>query len=232
MVDQLKIFKAKITRHPHGEKLLSEAFTHRSYAAENRLDYDNQRLEFLGDAVLELVLSEWLFKQYPEADEGEMTKLRSAFAREETLAEFARQLDLGAELKIGHGEQDADGDKRNSTLADLFEAFLGTVYLACGYDEAANLVAKMIASSYPDPRKLLHDNNPKGALQELTQGRWGSTPRYRTLSVTGPSHQPHYQVEVSIRNLTAAGSGSSRKEAEAAAARRLYEYLRNRQPKD
>ena len=202
-----------------------EAFTHRSFAVERRIDYDNQRLEFLGDAVLELILTEYLFVRYPACREGELTKIRSSLACEEMLAEFARRLELGSCLELGRGEIETRGKQRDSTLADLFEAMLGAVYLDCGLESARRLVEELLRQLPDDPLQVLATLNPKGRLQELSQAQWNETPRYAVLQVTGPPHSPRYLAEAKLRRFVAAGSGNSRKEAESAAAARLIAHL-------
>ena len=204
---------------------LAEAFMHRSYAVEHGLDYDNQRLEFLGDAVLEIIQTEYLFRRCPDAPEGELTKLRSALACEGTLAEWSRKLGLGGLLKVGRGEEGAGGAARNSTLADLFEAVLGAVYLDLGMEAARDFVLPLLEADAGDPGELLLEINPKGQLQELTQRRCGQTPVYRVLGVFGPPHLPKFKVEARIAGWVAVGEGSSRKQAESAAAAMLYRYL-------
>lgn len=204
---------------------LAEAFTHRSYAVENNLNYDNQRLEFLGDAVLEIILTEYLFKLYPEMSEGDMTKIRSALAQESTLAELAGTLDMGRCLRIGHGEQENGGASRRSTLADLFEAVLGAVYLDAGFEAAENYILPLFQKHTPDPAHLLHSINPKGALQEYAQKLHLPPPVYKILNVSGPEHQPHYTVEVTCSSHSATGEAASRKQAESAAAQKLYDFL-------
>ncbi len=203
---------------------LEEALTHRTYAVENALSYDNQRLEFLGDAVLEIILSDYLFARFPNP-EGDLTKMRSALACESTLAEFARKLELGVLLRIGKGEKLRGGAARCSTLADLFEAVLGAVYLDCGMEAAGKLVLSLLEAQEADPARLLYEINPKGRLQEFTQERWNVTPKYSVLSVSGPSHDPEYLVEASLRRWTAVASGKNHKAGECAAAARLLRYL-------
>lgn len=204
---------------------LAEAFMHRSYAVEHGIAYDNQRLEFLGDAVLEIVQTEFLFRRCPDATEGELTKLRSALACEGTLAEWSRQLGLGNDLKVGRGEEGTGGAARSSTLADLFEAVLGAVYLDLGMAAARELVLPLLEASAGDFGELLLGINPKGRLQELTQRRCGKTPVYRVLGVFGPPHLPSFKVEARVAGWVAVGDGSSRKQAESAAAAMLYRHL-------
>ena len=202
-----------------------EAFTHRSFAVERRLGYDNQRLEFLGDAVLELILTEHLYHRYPDSREGELTKLRSSLVCEEMLAGFARRLELGSYLELGRGEIETMGKNRDSTLADLFEAMLGAIHLDCGMEAARRLIEELLREIPGDPRQVLATLNPKGRLQELSQAHWNEAPRYDVLQITGPPHAPRYLAEVKVRRFTAPGTGGSRKEAEIAAAAMLIPRL-------
>lgn len=212
---------------PSNSKILLEAFTHRSYAVEHNLTYDNQRLEFLGDSVLEIVLTEYLFKLYPSMNEGDMTKTRSALACEGSLALLARKLHLGNYLRIGKGEQGTGGLDRDSTLADLFEAFIGALFLEKGFDIVRAFLLNLIKTNFPNPQKLLMELNPKGKLQEFSQQHWNEIPRYSVFRHTGPQHLPLYEVEVSLRRFTAMGSGRSRKQAEFNAASLLFQFLRH-----
>jgi ribonuclease-3 len=209
----------------NGPELLQEAFTHRSYAVEHGLAYDNQRLEFLGDAVIETILSEHLFRLYPEAPEGLLTQMRSALVCESALARLARRFDLGAQLRIGNGEAEIGGSRRESTLADLFEAVIGALFLGAGFDVCRSLLLEVFSEEFPCPRELLLEINPKGKLQELSQHYWNKTPSYRVFQQTGPQHAPEYIVEVVLKNWTAYGSGKNRKTAEFDAARSLYDHL-------
>ncbi|MCI5779121.1 MAG: ribonuclease III [Lentisphaeria bacterium] len=208
--------------------LLQEALTHRTYAVERGLKYDNQRLEFLGDAVLEIIHTEYLYHRYPDLAEGDMTKIRAALSCEKTLAAAARKLDLGRYLLIGNGEKECSGNERESTLCDLFEAVLGAVYLASGLEGARRFVHGTMAADYPDPRRLLCSLNPKGQLQELVQGRWKRVPEYRLFRRGGPPHQPFFEVEVRVGPFVAPGRGSSRKLAETAAAVKMEAFLHRR----
>ena len=218
----------KITfKDPH---LLKEALTHRSYAVENKYKYDNQRLEFLGDAVLEIVLTEYLYGLYPDADEGVLTKMRSALAQESAIAHLARKVELGKFMYIGRGEAASGGSDRDSTLCDLFEAVLGAIYLDAGMACASAWVLGLIKAEYPVPHRLLSSLNPKGTLQEYTQHKYGLPPVYQILSVSGPEHSPEYVVEVSAVNLTAEGRGGSRRQAEFAAAECMLKLLALKEP--
>ena len=205
--------------------ILREALTHRTYAVEHALKYDNQRLEFLGDAVLEMITTEVLYQRYPEMPEGDMTKIRSAFSCETTLSDFARKLDLGRYLLVGKGEKETGGNRRNSTLADLFEAVIGAIYLGCGMEAAKKFLLDELYRAYPDPKICLTSLNPKGRLQEYSQKKWGCTPEYRLFRHGGPQHKPFYEVEVHIEKYVSVGCGSSRKNAEIAAAAMLCSYF-------
>lgn len=205
--------------------LLREAFTHRSYAMEAKLKYDNQRLEFLGDAVLEIILSEYIYHLLPEATEGRMTKLRSALAQESALAAMARLLSLGDFLLMGRGEKEAGGENRDSTLCDLFEAVLGAIYLDGGLEAARDFALYAVKETFPEPEKLLVLLNPKGTLQEFSQSRWGIPPEYTVIDKQGPDHHKQFTCRVRIGQYEADGSGASRRLAEGEAARAVIEKI-------
>lgn len=208
--------------------LLKEALTHRTYAVENSLDYDNQRLEFLGDAVLEIVHTEYLYFRYPDLPEGDLTKIRSALSCEGTLARLARQIELGSYLLIGNGEKECSGNDRESTLCDLLEAVLGAMYLACGLEHTRKFIHNLFREDFSDPAQLLDTLNPKGQLQEFSQGRWHITPEYTLLRSGGPQHAPYFDVEVRVDKFVAVGTGLSRKAAEVNAAVKLVRFLLRR----
>lgn len=221
-IEKLKKTLGIAFREPH---LLKEALTHRSYAVENKLDYDNQRLEFLGDAVLEIILTDYLFALYPDADEGILTKMRSALAQQDAIARLARRLELGGYMYIGRGEAGSGGADRDSTLCDLFEAVLGAGYLDAGLEVVRKLVLDLVRGEFPAPRRMLSGLNPKGTLQEYTQHVMGFAPEYRVLKVEGPEHNPVYEVEVTAGDYTASGRGGSRRQAEFIAAGALIALI-------
>lgn len=203
-----------------------EAFMHKTFATEHDIAYDNQRLEFLGDAVVQIIVTEELFHRYPDMKEGAMTKIRSAMVNQEALATIARNLHLGEYLQLGRGEKEAHGDQRDSTLSDLFEAFMGAIFLDSGMDAARNLLVNYIREHIPEPADIVKSENPKGALQEFTQQRHMGVPKYHVASVTGPEHQPLHRVEVTIPGYEpVSGYAFSRKQAESDAARRLLAIL-------
>ena len=227
-VEKIPVLCRKLGIPQEKISLLREALTHRTYAVEHALTYDNQRLEFLGDAVLEIIHTEYLFHRYPDLPEGDLTKIRSALACESALASMARKLELGSYLLIGNGEKECGGNDRDSTLCDLFEAVLGAIYLGAGMERAKNFVLDIMNREFPDPRQLLLSLNPKGQLQELVQRRWKRTPEYRLFRHGGPQHLPFYEVEVKVDRFLALGSGNSRKIAEVAAAAKMVMFLQNR----
>ncbi len=210
--------------------LLRRALTHRSYSSENQLQYDNQRLEFLGDAVLEIILSEYLFKRYPDAQEGKMTKMRSAMVQQHALATLARTISLGDFFIIGKGEKEAGGDNRDSSLADLFESVTGALFLDAGLDRTRQFIIPLMEKVFPDPLELLESLNPKGDLQEYAQRRWNCPPNYSIVKISGPDHSPHYEVKVEIttKGVSAIGRAGNRKQAESNAARQLLRMLRRK----
>lgn len=210
------------------EQPLREALTHRSYAVEHELDFDNQRLEFLGDAVLEIALSDYLFERYPDADEGVLTRMRAALACESAIAGLARKLHLGEYLMTGRGEAGSGGTRRESTLADLFEAVVAALYQAGGFARTNTFLRELFSANFPDPKAMLDEINPKGTLQEWAQGRWGEHPVYSVFRVSGPEHLPVFEVEVRLHRFVACGYGAGRRAAESAAAANLLRYLKNR----
>ena len=230
MPEDIEKLKKKLGLTFQKPALLKEALTHRSYAVENRLSYDNQRLEFLGDAVLEIVLTEYLYTVYPEADEGVMTKMRSALAQQEAIAKLARELELGKFMYIGRGEAVSGGINRDSTLCDLFEAVLGACYLDGGMEFARNFILNLVKEKFPAPHRLLSGLNPKGTLQEYTQHKFGHAPVYTVLSVDGPEHNPVYTVTVEIGSNKCSGQGGSRRQAEFAAAQALLDKFAEHDP--
>ncbi len=211
------------------KELLLEALTHRSLSVEKGFAYDNQRLEFLGDAVIQIIITEYLFARYPSHDEGQLTKMRSALNQQSTLANFAKNISLGNFIKLGKGESKAKGHDRNSTLCDAFEALTGAIYLDGGMESARNFIVPLIDDLYPSPESLLQIANPKGYLQELTQKNWGCKPEYKIDEVNGPEHQKTFKVSVTINSeLAGSGTASSRKAAEGIAAENALKFLEDK----
>lgn len=180
--------------------LLRTALTHRSYLNEHAgLDWDdNERLEYLGDAVLDFMLADYLFIAFPTAREGELTGLRAALVRRDTLARLAQGLEIGPALWMGHGEVETGGRERSATLCAAFEAVVGALYLDQGLEAAREWVLPLMEGELVAARAEVTDKDPKSRLQELAQGALGITPRYRTVQTEGPDHAKVFTVEVAI----------------------------------
>ena len=226
----LEEFEDKINVQFNNKDLLNTVFIHRSYLNEHRalkLEH-NERMEFLGDAVVELVVSRWLYETYPESAEGEMTALRAALVCEESLSDCARRLGLGQWIKLGRGEREDGGAEKSAILGDLMEAILGAVLMEYGFDQADRIIR----------RELLQDVNPfdyrdslthswKNRLQELTQGKGITLKITYTTEKTGPDHAPRFLSHVFLgEEPCGEGEGKSKKESEQAAARAAIERLK------
>jgi ribonuclease-3 len=200
---------------------LERALTHRSFLNENLncgLE-DNERLEFLGDAVLDFVVGDYLFHRFPEEQEGELTSLRAALVRTETLARFAQQIRLGKHLRLGRGEAESGGRRRPALLCSGFEALVGAVYLDQGIETVTSLVLRFIQPAIPSVLAEELNRDAKSRLQEWSQGHWHLTPRYRTVDERGPDHAKEFTVEVLIGDeVCGQGQGPSKQAAEQAAA--------------
>lgn len=208
--------------------LLKEAVMHRSFATENNVSFDNQRLEFLGDSVMQIILTEFVYRRYPGFAEGIMTKIRSAMADQDSFARLARRLSLGEYIMLGKGEIDSGGADRDSTLSDAFEALVAAIFLDSNLEKTREVVLKLVNETYPDPASLLSTNNPKGALQEYCQRHFGSSPHYTTLSIEGEHHDPLFTVQVEVNEIPlTTASAKKRKVAESQAAREALTLLQD-----
>lgn len=200
--------------------LRSAALTHRS--AGNR---HNERLEFLGDSLLNFVIAEALFARLPEADEGDLTRLRSHLVRGETLAELAAEMQLGADIELGPGELKSGGHRRASIQADAFEALLGAILRDGGFETAREIILRIYAErlEHLPPAASLKD--AKTQLQEWLQARDGARPEYLVLEESGPQHRKLFRVRCRARDAEIEAVGSSRRQAEQSAARAMLERL-------
>jgi ribonuclease-3 len=204
--------------------LLDEALTHPSFANESRAK-DNQRLEFLGDAVLGLCVSELLAGAYPEADEGELTRMRSALVNAGALARWGRERGLGDCLAMGRGACSGAERDQTNVLADAVEAVVAAVYAGHGLDAARALVREVTRGGLDEVSRL-GARDPKSALQERVQAAGEAAPRYRVLASLGPAHDPTFEVEVFVgETALARGTGKSKRTAERAAAARAIQAL-------
>ncbi|MGB8342267.1 MAG: ribonuclease III [Chthoniobacterales bacterium] len=204
----------------HDPQLLIEALTHPSVAHEKpRRHFDNQRLEFLGDAVLQLVVSEYLFARYNEAGEGRLTTRRSRLVSREALKVQAARLDLGRHLFLGRGEEASGGRQRDSTLGDAFEALLGAIYLDSDLETTRRFILEAMREDMERLEEEPLEVNPKGQLQELLQAISPRSPVYELLGQEGREHEKTFTIRVVWENqVLGEGSGRSKKQAESAAA--------------
>lgn len=218
-IDELE---AEIDIRFRDSSLLQRAFIHRSYlneAGEESDLRDNERLEFLGDSVLSFVVSELLFKLYPNRREGELTNLRSALVRREALARFAQELALGDYLLLGHGEEESGGRTRPATLCATYEAFIGALYLDQGAEAVRRFLEPRLVAEIERVAQDALAKDPKSRLQEWVQAEMGQTPRYRTVLTEGPDHARYFTIQVTIdRQPYGVGQGRSKQEAAQAAA--------------
>src|SRR4051812_47525691 len=198
--------------------ILERALTHISAASPKQgRGGSYQRLEFLGDHVLGLAVSDMLYRAFPKGDEGELSRRLADLVRRETCADVARAIDLGAALRLGGSESNAGGRRRTATLADVCEALIGAVFVDGGYPAAAGLIERLWYARMMTPARPLRD--PKTMLQEWAQGRGLPTPTYREVERKGPHHNPEFRVAVDVPKLAPAeGVGRSKRAAEQAAA--------------
>ena len=226
--EELKELEKKIGYEFSEKRLLGQAVTHSSFSNEQKINkYKNyERLEFLGDAVLELLSSQFFFETYPDMSEGEMTRLRSSMVCEPALAFCARDLDLGKYILLGKGEEATGGRKRDSIISDVMEAVIGAIYLDGGLLEADKFVRKFILSDLEN-KQLFYDS--KTLLQEQVQ-KEGKTLTYELVSESGPDHEKVFVVEAVIDGKTVGrGQGRNKKTAQQQAA---YQVLIGQAPKD
>ena len=213
------------------EKLLVQALTHSSYANEKHMHKlsDNERLEFLGDAVLEIVSSEFLYRDYPKLPEGDLTKMRASMVCEPTLAYCTKDLNLGDYLLLGKGEDMTGGRKRKSILSDALEAVIGAIYLDGGFANAKEFIHKFILTDI-EHKQLFYDS--KTILQEMVQGRFTEELSYPLIGEEGPDHDKHFLVEAKIGDrVIARGEGHTKKSAEQDAAYHALLLLKQNETK-
>jgi ribonuclease-3 len=218
-------FQEKIQIEFNDKELLNIALTHSSFSNERKINKraNNERLEFLGDAVLEIVVSDYLFRAYPKKPEGELTKLRASLVCEPTLAACARDISLGNYLFLSKGETLTGGDDRDSILSDAFEAVIGAVYMDQGYDKAKFFIDTYLLGDVED-KVLFYDSKTK--LQEMVQSISKERVEYRLIKEEGPDHMKTFTVEVMLEDkLLGVGEGRSKKSAEQKAA---YEAIKSK----
>jgi len=205
------------------EKLIIEALTHKSY----KQPYDNERLEFLGDAVLDLVVGEYLFKKFRDSDEGKLSKIRASLVNETGFDKLARALNLGKYIYLSSAEENNGGREKPSLLSNAFEAVMGAVYLESGLEQVRKIAIMLIEQNHKDISLDSLFRDFKTTLQELTQARFGTTPEYKVVASRGPDHQKEFEVAVFIENKEYARAvGKSKKIAQQEAAQQAIKLLK------
>ena len=205
------------------KELIAEALTHRSY----KKDFNNERLEFLGDAVLDLIVGEYLYFLFPKAEEGMLSKLRAALVNEESFTRVAKRINLGDFLQLSAAEENNNGREKPSILSSAFEAVIGAIYLEAGFEKVKDVALKLIKAEFPviTPEELLKDY--KTTLQEITQAHFGVVPEYRLLGTSGPDHKKEFEIGVFIHDKEyATAKGKSKKQAQQEGARLTIEILK------
>ena len=223
MVMKMEELFQKLNIKPKNMKLYSTAFSHSSYANEHRAKSDYERLEFLGDAVVDLVVADYLYSSKSET-EGEMTKVRASYVCENALYEYSMSLGLNQYIKVGHGEEKEGGKYKKAIVADIFEAFVGAIYIDLGYATARKIVLNIIVPYIEDPN-ITFFSDYKSALQEYVQTEQRSL-FYDLVEESGPAHDRTFKVDVKIDDIVyGKGVGNSKKEAEQEAAKEALEKL-------
>ncbi|WP_087690239.1 ribonuclease III [Campylobacter lari] len=218
----LKKLQERLNYHFKNEQLLIEALTHKSY----KKPYNNERLEFLGDAVMDLVVGEFLFFKFQKDSEGNLSKLRAALVNEKSFAALAQKLDLGACIFMSIAEENNDGRNKPSILSDAFEALMGALYLEIGFEKTKNIALNLLNEVYPhiDTQSLFKDY--KTRLQEITQANMAGTPEYIVVKAFGPDHKKQFEIAVKIQGIEVARStAGSKKEAQQQCAKIALEKL-------
>ena len=216
------LFQERIGYHFTNLELLIEAMTHSSYAHEYRGAHPiscNERLEFLGDSVISLITSNHIYKKFPKEAEGSLSRLRACVVRDTALADYARNINLGSVLLLGHGEDTAEGRDKKSTLENAFEALVAALFLDGGYTAAENLVLPFISDKVDAALKGGETRDYKTILQQIIQQAPGDRLEYKLVSEYGPDHDKTYEMEARLnRNVIGRGTGHSKKQAEQSAA--------------
>lgn len=222
----MKKFEARIGHKYNNIELLKQALTHSSYANEGKKNYkNNERLEFLGDSVLSIIVAEHLFTHYKHFPEGELTKIRASLVCEKSLFEFAKSIGLGEYLLLGKGEENTGGRERPSILADAFEAVIASIYLDAGLEEARKFVLKFVPE-HIDLNTVSVLSDYKTALQEIIQKNREEKIEYVLIDEIGPDHNKSFLVQVHLNsNVIGTGKGRSKKQAEQYAAKEALELM-------
>jgi ribonuclease-3 len=225
--DNPQVFAQRIGLQFQNYSLLNRALTHRSYLNEHpdALE-DNERLEFLGDAVLDFIVGAWLYNQFPEMAEGDLTRLRSALVRTEQLAEFGNGIEIGSFLRLGKGEAASGGRMRQAILCGAFEALVGAIYIDTGLSSVKRFIEPRLENAVKTILKNRQHRDSKSMLQEWSQAQGFEPPLYKMISMDGPEHNKTYDIEVLIDGKSlGVGTGRSKQAAAKAAARNALNLL-------
>ncbi|MCF6207046.1 MAG: ribonuclease III [Sulfurovum sp.] len=205
------------------KQLIIEALTHKSY----KKPYNNERLEFLGDAVLDLIVGEYLFHKFPNSNEGVLSKIRASLVNESGFTLLARAIDLGNHIYLSAAEENNNGRNKPSLLSNAFEALIGAIYLEAGLEKAKEIAIALLEAAHPKIDLDTLSKDYKTALQELTQATHGVTPQYELLGSSGPDHKKEFEIAVTLNDETiATAKGKSKKEAQQKAAQIALEALK------
>ena len=205
------------------KQLIIEALTHKSY----KKPYNNERLEFLGDAVLDLIVGEFLFQKFNTSDEGVLSKIRASLVNESGFTLLAKSIDLGEYIYISIAEENNDGRSKPSLLSNAFEAVIGAIYLETGLDVVKDITIKLLNEVHPKIDLETLSRDYKTTLQELTQSTYGSTPTYELIGATGPDHKKEFEIAIIVNEKSiSSAKGKSKKEAQQKAAKKALEWLR------
>ena len=208
---------------PFDEQLFITALTHKSHYNENPDQQHNERLEYLGDAVLELVVSSYLYQEFPQEQEGKLTKMRSALVKGDNLAKVSQTLDISQHIRLSSGETKAGGGAKTSVLANTLEALIGAIYLDQGLPTAEDFIMQHIVSTLDQVTSI---TDPKSAFQEWAQAQHNMTPVYKLTADNGPDHDKTYTMQVSLGDtIYGQGTGTSKQKAEIAAAQNALEQM-------
>lgn len=224
MGEDLQNLERRLGYEFKNKKLLIEALTHKSF----KQSYDNERLEFLGDAVLDLIVGEYLFKKFAKSDEGKLSKIRASLVNEDGFDKLARSLDLGAFIYLSNAEENNGGRDKPSLLANAFEAVMGAIYLEAGLEIVRAIAVDLIEKNHKEISLDSLFRDFKTTLQELTQARFGITPEYKVVSSRGPDHKKEFELAVIIEEKEYARAiGKSKKIAQQEAAKLAIEMLKS-----
>lgn len=210
------------------KKLFEQAFTHRSFLNETKEKLSsNERMEFLGDSIISFVISDYLYKRYPQFDEGILTNIRSLLVNTKSLAQVAKELSFGNYLKLSKGEEDSKGRQNQSLLADCFEAFVGALYLDQGIEVVSKFLEEALIIKVEDITRNKSFKDPKSLLQEYVQSKRQNSPMYKVLEESGPAHARKFKIGAYVDNkMISEGFGKSKREAEENAAEKALEYFK------